>query len=168
MAIVQHQADLGSLVDAVVSQKDWRRRLWLHQVFVFWDDLVGREISQHAQPEVIRGDVLWLAVSDSSWMQQLTFERHHLLQLINARLAGGDKPASVVSKDKVPPPCLKEIKFTLDPSYCRRQSIHPSQTATREVDEDKFAQFASTLNSIEDQSTRESMKRLWLVMHRRG
>jgi len=168
MAVAQHQADLGSLLNAVISQRDWQRRLWLHQVFVFWPEVVGREIAQHARPEVIRGDVLWLAVADSTWMQQLMFERHHILTLLNARLAGDKQGMAASQRGGDVPPRLSEIKFTLDPTPGRRQPPHQGQAVTREIDEDKFAQFSLSLNSVEDQETRESMKRLWLVMHRRG
>lgn len=166
MAISNRPTNLGSLIDTVLTQKDWQRRLRLHQVFLFWDEVVGEEIARHAQPQVIRGDVLWIAASDSIWMQQLLFERHHIMELINTRLAAGEVQ-SVAGTKAVMPPHLKDIKFTLDPAACRRQPLRPPPPLAREIDHEQLAQFSASLNSIEDQETRESLKRLWLVMHRR-
>lgn len=168
MAVSNTPTDLGSLLAAVLTQKDWQRRLRLHQVFLYWDEVVGREIARHAQPQVIKGEVLWLAVSDSIWMQQLQFERHHILELLNARLAAGSElPAGTTGPEKHTAPRLLDLRFTLDSSFGRRQPVRRKEPALQEIDHNQFAQFSASLNSIEDQETRESMKRLWLVMHRR-
>ena len=156
MAKANTPSDMGSLLASVLQQKDWQRRLRLHQVFLFWEEVVGSEIARHAQPHVIKGDVLWLAVTDSIWMQQLQFERHHLLELLNARLGGGEEG-----------PRLADLKFQLDSSPRRRQKSSPKKAVLHEIDHEQFAEFSSTLNSIEDQEVKESMKRLWLVMHSR-
>lgn len=153
---------LGSLLSSVVTQKHWQQRLELHQVFLFWDELVGPEIAQHAKPQVIRGDVLWLAVSSSIWMQQLQYEKHQLLGLINARLgaagAGGREDA---------PLGLADLKFQLDPGLRQGSPSFSEQVfVAPEVDHKRFAEFSASLNSIPDQEIRESMKRLWLVQHR--
>lgn len=168
MAISNCPTDVGSLLSSVLTKKDWQRRLKLHQVFLFWDEVVGQEIARHAQPQVIKGDTLWLAVSDSIWMQQLQFERHHLLELINIRFAeAGGEQESVSTGQGKGAPRLNEIKFTLDSSFDRRRPLKPKKAAVQEIDLNQFAQFSASLNSIEDQATRESMKRLWLVMHQR-
>jgi hypothetical protein len=168
MALSNNPTDLGSLLASVLTQKDWQRRLRLHQLFLFWDEVVGREIARHAQPQVIKGDVLWLAVTDSIWMQQLQFERHHILELLNTRLAAGGDPTVVTTKTgAAEAPRLADIKFTLDSTFGRRRQVRPKKPVLQEIDPDQFAQFSASLNSIDDQATRESMKRLWLVMHKR-
>ncbi|MDD5757792.1 MAG: DUF721 domain-containing protein [Desulfobulbaceae bacterium] len=169
MAVSNSPTNLGSLLSSVLQQKDWQRRLGLHQVFLFWNEVVGIEIAKHAEPQVIKGDTLWLAVSDSIWMQQLQFERHHILELINERLAMlNSRPCSATESESAPPTRLSDIKFTLDSSFARRhQQAKPKKVAAQPIDHNQFTQFAASLNSIEDHETRESMKRLWLVMHQR-
>lgn len=162
-----HPADVGSLLTSVLTKKDWLQRLKLHQVFLFWNEVVGKEIARHAQPQVIKGDTLWLAVSDAIWMQQLQFERHHLLELINFRLAERGAQERATTGEGKDAPRLNEIKFALDTSIGRRPA-KAKRAAVREIDHEQFAQFSASLNSIEDQATRESMKRLWLVMHQRA
>lgn len=168
MAVSHRPTDLGSLLSSVITKKDWQRRLGLHQVFLFWDEVVGNEIARHAEPQVIKGDILWLAVSDSIWMQQLQFERHHILELLNSQLAMvGNRLASSSRPESIPPPRLSDIKFILDSSFARRHQAKPTKAATQEIDPNQFSQFAASLNSIEDHETRESLKRLWLTMHQR-
>lgn len=164
MAASNMPSDLGSLLAAVLKEKDWQRRLRLHQVFLFWEEVVGNEIARHAQPQVIKGDVLWLEVSDSIWMQQLQFERFHLLELLNARLAAGGHAAAAVGEGM--PLRLSDLKFKLGPSHGRRQPVRPPKPCLHEIDHDRFAQFSASLNSIADQGLKESMKRLWLAMQR--
>jgi hypothetical protein len=167
MAVSDSPTDLGSLLASALHQKNWQRRLRLHQVFLFWDEVVGGEIARHAQPRVIRGGVLWLAVSDSIWMQQLQFERHQLLELLNARLSEGEGPARSAGAAEGAPLCLTDLKFQLDPSLRRRKKEgRPAKPVGQAIDHDRFAQFSESLNSIADPETRECMKRLWLAMHR--
>lgn len=52
-----------------------------------WENLVGPEIAANAWPHHVDiNGVLHLAVSDSIWMQQLSFQRNTLLHLLNERL----------------------------------------------------------------------------------
>jgi hypothetical protein len=142
--------------------------LQLHQVFLFWEEVVGSEIARHTQLQVIRGEILWVAVSDSIWMQQLQFERHHILELLNARLVADSEQSTVSTGRKAESvPRLADLKFTLDSSFARRQQVHQTKTVAQQIDPDQFAQFSASLNSIENLETRESMKRLWLVIHSR-
>ena len=167
MAISNSPTDLGSLLASALQQKNWQRRLRLHQVFLFWDEVVGSAISRHAQPQVIKGSVLWLAVSDSIWMQQLQFERHHLLELLNGRLGEGERATGSARVEVEAPLRLTDLKFQLDPSLGRcRQTKPPTKAAVHEIDPNRFGQFSESLNSIPDPELRESMKRLWLTMHR--
>ncbi len=168
MAVSHSPTDLGSLLASTMRQKNWQRRLRLHQVFLFWDEVVGSEIARHAQPQVIKGDVLWLTVSDSIWMQQLQFERHHLLALLNARLAEGEGPEASAAGAKEGGLRLAELKFQLDSSPGQSKPAPPPKAAVHAIDHDQFVEFSESLNSIPDQELREGMKRLWLAMHRAG
>jgi hypothetical protein len=166
MAKFETPAELGSLLSSILTQKHWQQRLQIHQVFVFWDELVGPEIARQAQPQVIRGDVLWVAVSSSIWMQQLQYERYHLLELINARLGVADHKAGRGDREATSL-ALSDLKFQLDPGLGRiAASEAETPVAGTTVDHEQFAEFSASLNSIPDQEIRESMKRLWLVQHR--
>ena len=80
--------DIRSLLNDIVSDRNWQSNLKRQQLFEFWDQAVGKDISANAQPKVTRGDVLWVDVTDSVWMQQLHLMKEHLRQVLNDRLGG--------------------------------------------------------------------------------
>lgn len=151
--------EVGGLISSLLTEREWHRRLKLHQVFLFWDEVVGAEIASHAQPWVIRGEVLWLAVSDHVWMQQLQFEKVHLLELLNARLGGGGERGEGVLR-------LTDLRFQLDPSLGGRPSPQAAPPSVQAFDHEAFALFSASLNSIPDPELREGLKRMWLAHHR--
>ncbi len=52
-----------------------------------WKSIVGFETALHAWPHHIDSNgILFLMVSDSIWMQQLSFQRHVLITALNQRL----------------------------------------------------------------------------------
>lgn len=163
---------LGSLLAELITHKAWQARIHLHQVFTFWDEVVGVDISRHAQPDVIRGSVLWVGVSDSIWMQQLQYERQYLLEMINSRLAGNSGGQAVRSGKgrQEGGLCLTELRLTLNPSLAKRRSkdnlTMPGQQPTPTVDQAKLVEFTGLLTSIEDPDLKQAMIRVWLVMHR--
>ena len=62
-----------------------------HRVVVEWPALVGARIAARTRPSPVQEDgVLWVRVSNSSWMHQLSFLRNDLLARINKQL--GDPP----------------------------------------------------------------------------
>jgi len=164
--------DLGSLLATVLQKKNWQRRLGLHQVFLFWDQVVGAEVAAHAQPDVIKGDVLWLKVSDSIWMQQLQFEKQHILDRLNKRLQrltttnqAGDKSGDKEWR-------LSDLRLSLGKPVQNKSAadLGPPQSAPLPpvaVDEAKLAKFNQLLTNIEDPELRESMRRLWLAVEGR-
>jgi len=156
--------DLGSLLGDVAGERNWQHRIGLHQVFLFWDELVGRELGRRAQPEVIRGRTLWIEVSDSIWMQQLQFEKIGLLRRINKRLARyfADHCPGISS-----PELLADIRFRL-----RKHAPAPEKKAKPQkeavIDKEGLARLESDLQSIDDPQIRSSIKKLWLATARRG
>lgn len=166
-------SDLGSLLATVFQQKNWRRRFGLHQVFLFWDKEVGAEIAAHAQPDVIKGDVLWLKVSDSIWMQQLQFEKQHIINCLNKRL---DKLTNLgpagVNKGTEEGCRLSDLRFTIGrPSPAKKAPsadvMRPPQVSSPVFDEAKLAEFNQLLTSIEDPKLQDSMRRLWMAVEGR-
>lgn len=55
-----------------------------------WKAVVGPETALHAWPHHVDSNgVLFIMVSDSIWMQQLSFQRHVLINKLNSRLQTG-------------------------------------------------------------------------------
>ncbi len=160
--------DLGSLLTGIVKKKQWQQRLGLHQVFLFWDKAVGKEIAAHAQPKVIKGTVLWLKVSDSVWAQQLQFEKLTILDEINGRLVkiGTAKFGSHEGKK------IKLTDLRFDISSGPLKSIYADNGKRKvpsvpEADLDALAHFNQMIIDIEDPRIKQSMRRLWQITEAR-
>jgi len=52
-------------------------------VLEHWDEIVGPSISKNAQPQSIRGRVLFVATSSAVWAQELNFIKKELLEKLN-------------------------------------------------------------------------------------
>ncbi len=145
--------DMKSLLVAIVKNKNWQQRLQMHDLFEFWGEAVGKTIAAQARPYVIRGDVLWVNVTDSVWMQHLQMQKNDLIMVINARL----------QTDKI-----SDIRFRLDDGIGRVEevkSLAPKPVVIKEVDLKKLHEFENMISSIENSETRDSMKNLWIKMH---
>jgi len=94
-------SSLKQVLEELFKKRQWQRRIEIHEVWNFWNEMVGKEISVHAQPYLIRGTVLWVIVSDCIWMQHLHMQKSQLLTQINKRLMGDN---------------LTDIRFRQDPS----------------------------------------------------
>lgn len=56
-----------------------------YQVFSIWTKVVG-DISRHAKPRRLSGDVLFVATASSAWSQELTFMRRSIMDKLNQSL----------------------------------------------------------------------------------
>ena len=65
-----------------------------------WDRAVGATIARNAQPAAFKQRLLIVHVSSSAWLQELFFQKTHLIQRINAA-AGGE--------------ILEDIRFKIGP-----------------------------------------------------
>ena len=145
----QHNGKVEKAADilrSLLAEKKWQHRINLHQVFLFWNEVVGRDIAAHAEPEVIRGSVLWIKVSDSVWMQQLHLQKMLLLEKINDRL-GADN--------------LSDLRFHLDV-----RSGTPAEDPKRRRRQKKKVptlpqELENMIIQLESQDTQEALRRLW-------
>jgi predicted nucleic acid-binding Zn ribbon protein len=147
--------DIRSLVDGIVNDRNWSAIIGRQKIFEFWDQAVGKDISVNAQPKVIRGDVLWVDVTDPVWMQQLHLMKEHLRQVLNDRL-GED--------------AIKDIRFNLvsriKPVLVPRKK-EKGKPAAGKPDPTKLAEFEKMIGAIEDENARNSFRKLWLIQHNR-
>ncbi len=143
---------ISQVLPALMQDKGWEKQLDLYSIFPRWQELLGEEVSLHAQPLKIEREVLWLEVENSSWLQQLQYQKLELLDTLNScfRLSrlkdikmilpkgSGDKTAK--SDRKVAP----EIEF-----------IKPS--------EEKIAAFQRQVEVIADEKCREALMQFWYL-----
>ncbi|MFW8601298.1 DciA family protein [Desulfobacterota bacterium M19] len=149
---------LGEVLSGYTRRRNWQRQLGLNQVFLFWEEVLAPEITAHARPMVIKGDTLWLEVSDPVWSQQLQFETRTILQCLNGRLAA-------LSDGECDNLQLRNIRFKL----CHgpwRVAAEPKESPPPPgpVDAARQAEFNQLTAGIEDKDLRKTLRRLWLIM----
>jgi len=156
METTKEPVNIASLINNLVNSKNWRRNLNRNTLFEFWDQAVGKDIAAHAQPNVIRGEVLWVCVTDSVWMQQLHLQKQHLLEVLNRRL--GDDGIS-------------DIRFNmvgkLPQVYKKKSASAVKKKRKKEPDPQKLAGFKKMLAAVVDEPTRQSMLKIWLAQQDR-
>lgn len=140
--------EIRRLLSAVFENMKWRSKLEQHRVFEFWNTMVGREIATVAQPSLIRGQVLWVKVKDSVWMQQLHLQKVLLLQKINQQLVGEK---------------ITDIHFQLNSSLDPPQ-LEPERQVTKSVhlDKNKEQEFDRLISSLDNDELKASLKSLWV------
>jgi predicted nucleic acid-binding Zn ribbon protein len=141
---------LGVLLKELFRKNDWQLRLDQHQLFQAWEEIVGAELARRAQPDCIRGEVLWLRVVDSVWMQQLQFQKMMLLETINNWL--GEQT-------------LKDIRFRLDMGLAHPP--HPEvcldiRPAGESVTPEEMGCFEEMILPLRDEELKTAMRSLWL------
>ncbi|MEN8142200.1 MAG: DUF721 domain-containing protein [Thermodesulfobacteriota bacterium] len=148
--------DIGTLLSDLIENRNWKHNLNRHRLFEFWNEAVGKDIAAHAQPKLIRAEVLWVDVTDSVWMQQLHLMKDHLRQVLNERL--GDDG-------------VVDIRFNLTtklkPVLAEKKVVDNKMPPISPPDPEALASFEKMLSAIGDENTRASMKRIWLVQQSR-
>lgn len=141
------------ILRSLFAGKKWQKRIELHQVFLFWQEAVGEGIAAHAEPEVIRGAVLWIKVSDSVWMQQLHLQKMLLLEKLNSRLHG----------DK-----LSDLRFHLDVnSGTQPEKPKPERKRTAKTVPPP-PELENMIGLLESKDMQEALRRLWCKAHEQG
>ncbi|MGB3209647.1 MAG: DUF721 domain-containing protein [Desulforhopalus sp.] len=146
---------MSRVLPNLLQEKGWEKQLDLHSIFPKWNEIVGEEMGQYAQPLKIERGVLWLEVANSSWLQQLQYEKLELLDILNRflRLSGlrdikmvlpkgkNDTDGNAGSSDKEP---VSAIKF-----------VKPS--------DEKIAAFQQQVECITDEKCREALMQFWYL-----
>jgi predicted nucleic acid-binding Zn ribbon protein len=150
MATQSEPSLLGTLLKELFQRKKWQLTLDRHKIFAIWEEIVGTHIAAHAMPDCIRGEVLWLTVTDSVWMQHLHLEKMTLLANINERL--GEQG-------------LQDIRFRLDTKLARRppaDAASKSRPAGEQARPDDVSRFEELIQPLQDEELKATMRRLWL------
>jgi hypothetical protein len=146
---------LSRLIPSLLQDRGWEVQLDLHSIFPRWKELVGEEMSERAQPLKIERGVLWLEVSNSSWLQQLQYEKLELLDTLNScfRLSH-----------------LKDIKMVLPKGKAGKsgkvnESDRESDAVVEFVrpSEEKVAAFRRQVEFIADEKCREALMQFWYL-----
>jgi predicted nucleic acid-binding Zn ribbon protein len=74
---------LSGLLDAVISELGLGQKMAECRAQLAWDNAVGSQLAQHAQPVKVKGGRMEVAVSSPVWSSQLSFMKADILKRIN-------------------------------------------------------------------------------------
>jgi predicted nucleic acid-binding Zn ribbon protein len=77
---------IGNIIDGVLKQVRSEPGDVLKAVWRLWEETVGGTIAENARPAAIKGNLLIVHVSSSTWMHQLQFLKKDMIAQINAAL----------------------------------------------------------------------------------
>ena len=146
--IDKKQESLAASLPGLIRDKGWEKQLDLYSLFWEWDRIVDKTTAEHARPLKIVRDVFWVEVDNSSWVQQLQFQKPQLLESLNAALQ--------MSR-------LRDLKFTLAGGADEPREKRKKKMSFRPVDPDELAAFEHQVSLIEDKASREALVRLWYL-----
>ncbi|MDH4322351.1 MAG: DUF721 domain-containing protein [Desulfobulbaceae bacterium] len=139
--------NVGNLLGDLFARRNWQERFHMHALFSFWDEVVGEEIALRAQPDLIRGTVLWLRVSDSIWMQHLHLAKNLLMEKVNTRLGGE---------------MISDIRFRIDPTLGKPAPPPAPEPPPRPVDPERLKKAEAIFAALPDPELRQTLRRLWI------
>lgn len=82
----RYASEIGSLLEQILAGKGLDKKLRQYRAWSVWDEVVGPQIAQNAQPLRIRESTLEVRVANAAWMQQLQLLKPKILKELNSRL----------------------------------------------------------------------------------
>ncbi|WP_050066808.1 MULTISPECIES: DUF721 family protein [unclassified Rhodococcus (in: high G+C Gram-positive bacteria)] len=79
----------GALANAVAKSRGWSSRVSEGTVFGRWPQVVGEDISAHAEPVSLKDGVLSVSAESTAWATQLRLMQSQLLAKIAAAVGDG-------------------------------------------------------------------------------
>lgn len=146
--------DLGSQLTGLSKIYQSRKGDKARIIIDSWDQMFGNSFNRKVKPDRIVNGVLFLKVSDSAWLNQMTFLKEDVLMSCNK---------------KVEADFIKEVKcfigdVSVNVSEVKKDSFKPKERKFYSLEdqlteEDKRAIELST-NKIEDEEMRNALKNL--------
>lgn len=77
---------IRSLLGDILDKPGIGEQITRHQAWLVWDQVVGKQVANHARPLRLRKGVLEVQVDHPVWMQQLQMLKPLILEKITARV----------------------------------------------------------------------------------
>ncbi|PID71458.1 MAG: hypothetical protein CSB34_07040 [Desulfobulbus propionicus] len=143
--------NLGQL-HHIFRSKEWHRQWGLVRLVKTWDRLLGDPLAKVTYPAFFRGNVLWLFVENSAWMQQVQFLKLDILAAVQKTL---------------PEESIEDIRFMLDPGNDQIQE-KAEQTAPLPVNKEAEQHLKDMIAGVKDEKTRQALHKMWLAFNTNG
>ncbi len=146
----RRQQVLADMLPHLIRDRGWEVQLDLHSIFQDWQKIVDPETGEHCRPLKISRGVLWLEVDNSAWLQQLRFQKHYLLDTINASLRKST---------------LQDIKLSLPEGRTVKEPEREPALRFIPPPAAEVAAFERQIAFIADEQCREALLRFWYLAH---
>lgn len=77
---------VGATLSGLLSRYNLDSEIARYDFVLHWPEIVGEEVAKRTRPECIRGGTLVIAVQNSVWAQELTFNKRVILSRLQNRL----------------------------------------------------------------------------------
>ena len=137
---------LTPVLAQTLRQVGLERVMLLARLGQHWREIAGTQVAAIAQPETVRGRVLFVTVVDAIWLQQLTFYQAQLLR--NIRRVLGDVP-------------IGKLHFALATASAPARSEAATALASVPLSPVEERQVLEDTAAIADADLREVVQRVW-------
>lgn len=136
------------ILERALKKFDLEIRIKEGKIWEVWDNVVGPTVARNAQPESIRGRVLFVTVTSSAWMQQLQFLKEKIIEKLNQSLGKT---------------LVKSISFRLGTLPARspvESEAKKEPPPSLDLDPESLKKIEETVSSLQDKATKDLVKSL--------
>lgn len=145
----------SELVGDLLDKGGAKRELREHRIATHWQSIVGPRVSARTLPDGLSKGVLWVQVTSSAWLHELSFLKDELTSQINKAL--GD------------PPMVREIRFhlggrrsgasdSLAPTLRIRRPPLAKRPLPAPAKGERLEKIIAETEAVEDQELREAIR----------
>jgi predicted nucleic acid-binding Zn ribbon protein len=137
---------IDKVLRKALRRMDLKDKLEGYRIWSLWSDLVGEQIARRTQPDRLRNRILFIRVSNSTWMQQLQTMKPMLLERIRKAIKSG---------------AVNDIRFSLgevDPPVHGSEHVQPEEPKEIELS----SELEEHLEGIKDAELKALMRRIIL------
>lgn len=80
---------LGGIVGQLIRSRGWKEPVAVSSVLARWDDLMGPEVSAHAQPVRFENSIVEVRCDSTAWATQLRLMQRQIVQMFDRELGAG-------------------------------------------------------------------------------
>ncbi len=78
--------NIADVLKTYIQNKNIAKKINNHKIFNYWSVIVGRDISLHAKPRMLRNKILYISTSNPIWSTELGMMSQEIISKINAFL----------------------------------------------------------------------------------
>jgi predicted nucleic acid-binding Zn ribbon protein len=133
-----------SVLDQTLRALEIDVPLKTYSVLGAWKEIVGESVALHTQPRFVRNRILFIDVSHPTWIHQLQFLKHTLLEKVNTFLGE---------------PHIQDIRFKLGKiSPPRATTLKTQDWRGEDLDKATLNRIESYLQKIEDEEVKRGLR----------